>query len=199
MSESTALKEFKNSLQIADELIRIERNNYHNPPKQNEQKAVEGLRGGASVIMVAAFEHFIRQIIEEHLSYLTMQPFKVKFDELPDKMKIHSVFKTLEYATKGRPFEERKDKMDRLSDIYEACRLILSGCVNPEVFSSDIGNPNSKHVKDIMNNLGIDNIFAKIKDHFDSKWRNPTASTFISDKLDEIVNRRHTVAHKADA
>jgi hypothetical protein len=38
-----------------------------------------------------------------------------------------------------------------------------------------------------------------MKVRFEVKWRKPVAHTFIADKLDEIVNRRHVVAHTAYA
>jgi len=196
MSESKALKDFRNSLKLAEELMKLERN-YSNPPKQNEMLAVLGLRGGASVLMVAGFEYFIRQTIEYHLSEVS--PLKISFEHLPDKMKIQNTFMSLEYAMKGKPFQPSKNKIDRLNDIDITCRRILSGTVDPEVFSNTGGNPSSKTVREMFKNLGMNDIFTSIKSNFCSKWGKPIASTYIEDKLDEIVNRRHIVAHTADA
>ena len=50
----------------------------------------------------------------------------------------------------------------------------------------------------MFKDLGIDDIFSKIHNKFKVKWRNAIATTFIADKLDEIVNRRHIVVHTAE-
>jgi len=71
--------------------------------------------------------------------------------------------------------------------------------VNPLAFSDTGGNANPHNVKEMFACLGVTDIFGQIKKRFDSCWRKPTAATFIPDKLDEIVNRRHIVAHTADA
>lgn len=199
MTESLALIQFRSSLQIAEELMRIERNSYGNPPKLAEQRAVEGLRGGAAVLMVAGFERFLRRSVEEHLATLTTKPFKVPFDELPAKMKVHSVFTTLEHALKGAPYEAPRKKIDRLADIEDACKAVLSGSVNPQAFSSTGGNPSAGTVKEMYSLVGITDVFGKIKPSFEARWKKPEAHTFIMDKLNEIVNRRHVIAHTADA
>lgn len=199
MVASNALCEFQQSLLIAEELLEIDKRNYHNPPRLDQQKAVQGLRGGAAVLMVAAFEAFLRQAMEEYLASLTIQPLKVPFDKLPEKMRINSVFATLEQAMKGPPFQEPLPKHQRLIDIETACKLVLSGTVNPVAFINTGSNPNSKSVKLMFSNLGVKDIFGCIKDRFESKWGKPVAQTFIADKLDEVVNRRHIVAHTANA
>lgn len=196
MSESSPLKEFKNSLQSAKALMEIERQ-YSNPPKQKEVLAVQGLRGGAIVLMVASFENFIKRTVAYHLSAL--DPLKIAFHKLPDKIRLHNVFMSLEYAMKGKPYQENKDRIDRLADIDLACRRVFSGIIDPEVFTSTGGNPNPKTIKMILKNIGIDDIFRRITPKFEAKWKKPEANTFIEDKLDEIVNRRHVVAHTADA
>ena len=86
----------------------IEQNNYSNPPRSHERKAVEGLRGAAAVLMVAAFENYLRQCVEEYLAELTKRPLKLQFNALPDKMKIHSVFTTLQHAMDRPPYEPSK-------------------------------------------------------------------------------------------
>ena len=113
-------------------------------------------------------------------------------------MKIQSVFQTLEFALKGRPFQQPPDKVDRIPDIDIACRQVLSNTINPDAFILTSGNPNSKTIRLMFKDLGIDGIFNKIHNKFAVKWRNAIASTFIADKLDEIVNRRHIVAHTAE-
>jgi len=199
MASSKALEQFKESLQMAEELLKIEKKNYKNPPRITEQKAVQGLRGGAAVLMVAAWENFLKQLIEEELTNLTTHPPKVPFEKLPPKMQQHSVFQTLERATKGPRFQKPKNRIDRLPDIEQACKVVISGKINPVAFSDIGSNPNPEIVTEMFKNMGIGDIFECIKEDFEKKWKNSVSNTFINDKLLEIINRRHVVAHKADA
>lgn len=183
---------------MTESLLKIERDNYKNPPRITEQKAVQGLRGGAAVLMVAAWEDFLKRLIEEELSSLTTHPPKVPFENLPPQMRQHSVFQTLELATKGPRFQ-KTNKIDRLPEIERACKVIISGIINPVAFSDIGSNPNPKAVRQMFKNLGINDIFTIIRTDFEKQWNNEVALTFIEDKLEEIINRRHVVAHKADA
>jgi hypothetical protein len=100
---------------------------------------------------------------------------------------------------KGPLFEDPPPKINRLNDIEIACKKVVSGVVNPSAFNFTGGNPNSNCVKLMMKELDIDDIFGKIKVRFEKKWKKPVAIIFIADKLNEIVNRRHIVAHTANA
>ncbi|HEX8472602.1 MAG TPA: HEPN domain-containing protein [Pyrinomonadaceae bacterium] len=195
MPSSSALKEFTDSLSIAEELLKIERG-YSNPPKSHEQKAVQGLRGGVSVLVVASFERFLKECIEEQLTTLTTHP-AISLNNLPDELKVCSTFNTLERAMKGQRFQKAPPKKDRLTDVEAACRRVISNVVNPDSFSAVGANPNSDRVGEMMKNLAIRDVFTVLHSRFERKWRKPVAHTFIRDKLDEIVNRRHRVAHTA--
>lgn len=194
---STALTKFLESLSIAQELQKIE-SSYSNPPKAHEQKAVQGLRGGVAVLVVASFERFLKECIEEYLTTLTTHP-GVDINNLPDPVRVNSTFNTLERAMKGPPFQQPPPKKDRLPDVEAACRRVISNIINPEAFSSVGSNPSSKKVGEMMSSLAIQDVFTLLQNKFERKWRKPVAHTFIRDKLDEIVNRRHRVAHTAQA
>lgn len=197
MADLSALEQFKESLKMSEELMKLERENYKNPPHTSEQKAVEGLRGGAIVLMVAAWESFLKQLMEDELAPLAIHPPKVKFCDLPKEMQIHSVFQSLDRATKGSRFQ-KSEKFDRLTDIDRAAKNIVLGLIDPRSFSDIDSNPNPKIVKRMFLNIGIDNIFSAIRNDFEKEWHHPASEKFIEDKLAGILNRRHHVAHKAD-
>lgn len=195
MPASNALKEFTDSLSIAEELLKIE-SGYSNPPRSHEQKAVQGLRGSVAILVVASFERFLKECIEEHLTSLTTHP-SVDLTTLPDEIRICSTFTTLERAMKGQRFHKAPPKKDRLPDVEAACRKVMSNVVNPDSFSSVGANPSSERVAEMMKNLAIRDVFTVLHARFERKWRRPVAHSFVRDKLDEIVNRRHRVAHTA--
>ncbi|HWB11843.1 MAG TPA: HEPN domain-containing protein [Gemmataceae bacterium] len=190
---SKALDNFIASLGIAEQLTELERV-YDNPPRKADEAKVAGLRGAAAVLMVASFEAFIKAAIVEHLSELTVQPPKVPFTNLPEKMRVNSVFYCLDAAIKG-PRHVKTDRADRLPNIKMACAKIAADIIDPEALSSTQSNPSSNTVKSLFGDLGVSDIFGKIRTPFHRAWRKPEAATFIPDKLEEIVNRRHRVAH----
>ena len=75
------------------------------------------------------------------------------------------------------------------------CKLIASGKVVSKGFSNTKNNPNSELVKEMFNNIGIKKIFNHIEKDFMVQLGLPTSSSLISGKLDEIVGRRHKIAH----
>jgi hypothetical protein len=108
MRESESLQQFVGSLQMAEELLRVEKDLYPNSARKDITKAVQGLRGGATVLIVAAFENFLRTAFEEHLALLSKNLHigsNVSFDKLPEKMRVSCFYLTLEQAMKGPPFQ----------------------------------------------------------------------------------------------
>lgn len=197
MPPTAALSSFKSSLELALALMKIERDSYADPPLPNEISAVLGLRGGAAVLMVAAFERFINDLCPEALQPLVAVP--VTFGKLPDKVQVRSVFGTLSSALDGPRFGPKGLKVDRLPAILIAGQQVLSQTVNPGVFGETGGNPNSEALKEIFGDAGIADLFNTIKLPFEKRWNSPTNDRFIKDTLDSILDRRHLVAHKADA
>ena len=157
-----------------------------------------GLRGGAAVLMVAAFEFYLRKLFEDNISKLNTSPPSIDFQKLPDKFKIKIVFESLESPMKGPKYGIIKNKIDRIDDVLTACKHLIGEHINPIIFSDTNSNPNADTVKTKFKDIGINDIFQIIKTGFESKWGTSVANTFIEDKLNEIVNVRHVVAHTAD-
>lgn len=194
MSHSQSFTKFMTSLGLAESLLNLE-SQYSDPPNIYDQQTVEGLRGGAVILMVAAFEYFLKSAIVEHLNKL-IQPTKVPFSKLPKKMLVNNVYSILDHAMKGPPGTE---KFERISDIQRACQDIISQTISPLYFSDTRSNPNSDNVKKMFFDIGKEDIFNLIKNDFDQEWKTPTHLKFIPEKLDEIVEHRHVVAHTANA
>jgi len=196
MKRSQALYEFQYSLKMVDALIELEQK-YKNPPKEEDKKTVEALRGGAIVLMVASFEYFLRQVFEERLSILSKQPSIVKFSLLPKKMQVCSVFNTLNHGMKGAPFTPKLTQIERLHDIDRACKVVISKTINPLSFTNSSGNPNPTIVNEMFSNIGLENVLNIVQSDFEKKWKTPIAHTYIRDKLKASVDCRHQVAHTA--
>lgn len=193
-----ALDQFKQSLELADSLKKLERQHYKINPKLDEQPFVRGLRGGAAVLMVAAFEFYLKRLFRVAIQSLNDVPVTIQFSKLPNQLKIKAVYHGLNKAMAGPMYITKPPKIDRIDDILAACKLLISEQVDPETFSETGSNPNADKVKEKFKEIGLPDIFGVIKHDFEVKWKTPVAHDFISSKLDDIVRTRHVVAHTAD-
>ena len=194
---SKALADFRGALALAEALYGFE-SGLPDPPDPSvagQVELVRGTRGGAVVLMVGAFERFVREAVEEHLRPLGAMPPPKGFDRLPPKMQVRSVFKSLEHAMRGPRYGSGKGKVARLADIKRAASVIANGLVNAEALSLTDGNIGAEGLGGVLKNLGITDPFSALRTEFDTLWAKPEAQQFIHDKLDQIVNSRHNVAH----
>jgi hypothetical protein len=194
----SAFSDFELTLRQAEILIERE-HRYLDPPRPRSANAVLGLRGGATVLMVATFERFLQEMFAEHLEKLASDPPPVAFTDLPSKLQISSVFNSLDRAIRGPRFGEPTGKEARLADVQRAAELIVAGVIDPVSLSNTSSNPDATTVKRLFAEAGIPEIFNVVRPAFDALWPKTEASGFLRDKLDEIVNSRHRVAHRADA
>jgi hypothetical protein len=193
-----ALEQFKESLELASALKKLEREKYPNLPRANQQHFVKGLRGGAAVLLVASFEFFLSKLFEENISKLNAIPPSIDIIKLPNKMKVKIVFDSLQDSMNGPKYVAKKDKVDRINDVLSACKLLIGEHINPSTFSDTNSNPNGDTVKEKFKEVGITDIYTIVRPSFETKWGTAVALTFIEDKLNEIVRTRHVVAHTTD-
>lgn len=195
--QSQALKDFRSSLSIAKTLMKREAR-FADPPQPRYQKIVQGLRGGAAVLMVAAFENFLKEVVEEYFYELTLHPLRFDPLKVPEEMLFQNLNQTFDRLIKG-PFPIGWAKSDKIAAFRQASSAAVQGVINSKVFSDAArSNPNSKKVRELFKNIGIPDIYVALKPDFDVSWGVPTAGSFIQDKLDEILDRRHEVAHTAN-
>ena len=192
-----ALEKFTESLKLATSLKKLEREKFASP-RQQHQPYIMGLRGGAAVLMVAAFEFYLRRLFEDNISRLNTSPPSIDILKLPDKFKEKIVFDGLESSMKGPKFGPPTRRVDRIDDVLTACKHLIGEHINPATFTDTSSNPNGETVKRKFKEIGINDIFITIKTQFEAEWGAAVAATFIEDKLNEIVNVRHVVAHTAD-
>jgi len=170
---------------------------YSDPPSHADLALVEGLRGGSVVLMVAAFENYVKESVTEALESInTAQPPCV-YSRLPPILQTEAVWSGLELAMKGRPGSAKADRSGRLPEVLVAIDRIRKRELIADAVARTAGNPDSACLKAIFKTLNYRTPFRNIKSSFDAEWGQPTATTFIEDTLDIIVARRHVVAHTA--
>lgn len=198
MGRSSALREFNSSLLVVKELLKIEQR-FQGSHLFTRIRAVQGLRGGAAILMVAAFEYFLRQLMEEALLTLSSGRFKGTLGKLPDKVRVNSIFGSLQRSMNSPVHGASGDRIDRVPEVVAACQLVVDGTLNSRAFSDTRSNPNSSQIRDMCNAVELKDIFGVIQSRFQREWGSNIALNFTRDKIDEIVNRRNAVAHTAVA
>ena len=122
MPKSQAYVEFDQNLGMVDALLRIEAS-YQLPLTLTVQKDIEGLRGGSAVLMVAAFENFLKELVEENLSEFTQIPLRFSITTLPEIMRLHNIehiIRNTEESIKG------KDRLTKIAAYKTASQTISS-------------------------------------------------------------------------
>ena len=193
-----ALKDFKVSLSRAKSLLDLEISLYNDPPKVNERDKVAALRGGASVLLVAALEKYFRDVFEELIDEVVGHP-KYNFGKLPETMQLHGISEMLNWAIKGEPYAPIRDKAQKIIDMLATSSKVHARSLDARVYANTKSNPDSDTIKFMTKSINIKDYFGTIKPRFDTKLGHATSHTYIPDTLDSIIQRRHIVAHTATA
>ena len=161
---------------------------FKDPPLPADVPAVQGLRAACAVLVVAVFEDFLKSTFRDEIDDFSTK--SLVFNKMPKKLQVAAVFLQLEQAMEG-PGE----KFDRIAGVTAAATRVAGSKIMAESFASTNSNPNPLTVKGMFRNIDCPDIFAKCKARFEKTWGTPISATFVSDKLSEIVNRRHAAAH----
>ena len=195
---SGALLAFRESIGSANRLSSIE-GRYADPPKPDKAPTVQALRGGFCVLIVGAFERFLVEAFEEHLGRLEGEPPPVSFSGLPEGLRVNSLFESLDLAMKGPRYGSPGKRSNRVPGVIAAAGKVVSGSIDAAALAQTKGNPESKRVGEMFKAIGVPQVFTDTRSAFNAKWAKPESSSFVEDKLDEIVRTRHVVAHTAEA
>ena len=196
MIGSPALNVLSGSLDAADALL-LQDAELGDPAPKPTEPLVQGLRVGAAVIVVAAFEEYLRNAIQEHVGVLATDPPPLTPSDLPPALWITSVFESLQDALNGPRFGPQNERRDRLQAIRRASDLVVREQLDPGAVTYRHANPDSATVISTFKKIGLPGIFGVVQQDFESLWGQREPSRFAADKLDEIVRRRHVVAHTA--
>ncbi|MFI9204943.1 HEPN domain-containing protein [Streptomyces sp. NPDC053048] len=170
---------------------------YQDPPAQRELPIVSGLRGACTVLTVAAFEKFLRDLFEEELDEIRKHGIPVS--ALPAKLRTEAAITSLELAIKGDRSSRGADREQRFDGILAAVELLSRDSFNPKALAATHSNPDSACVKRMFKAVGMADVFQKVSPRFLKLWGRPEVSGFEAQKLDGLLDSRHQVAHTAQA
>ena len=184
---------FNQSINMIDALLALE-SGYEEPSNASDTDAVNGLRGGALVLLVACFENYVKSHVAHFVTELNVHFIssnEYDFDKLPERIVVLHYFSNV----------EKFIKMGKVADRVVLAKKLyintIAGKMDGDMFADTRANPNSANVKSIFNNINVENIFNAIREDFISSWGRREIDDFISEKLNEIVGKRHEVAHTA--
>lgn len=139
------------------------------------------------------------EAFEEQLVRLESTSSPVPFAQLPDALRVSSIFESLDLAMRGPDFGPAGKKAQRVKAVVGAAGRIVDEKIDSAALARTKGNPDSKRVTAMFKAIGVKKPFSDTREAFDYLWGKPESSSFLEDKLDEIVNARHQVAHTARA
>jgi hypothetical protein len=117
---SAALHEFVTSLDRAKQLYRIEVNAYGDPPPPADRIAVEALRGGATVLMVASFERYLVEALEEFVDLVAKRALVTRHAKLSLNFVEYNDFNFFNWLIR----ESRMPKKQKIGELKRVAQLV---------------------------------------------------------------------------
>jgi hypothetical protein len=172
-------------------LQQIEIAQFKDPPPLQDQIAVEGLRGGAVVLMVASFERYLKDALEEYVDVIAQRARVTSHGRLsPDFVELND-FNYISWIVRY----SRLSRSQQIQELRRVAKLISTESFVPEAFSQTRANPGPNTVKLLFREFGIFNAFQIIEQNFGHHFQNPFSAGFVEQTLSAIVNIRNQVAH----
>jgi hypothetical protein len=188
---SVALREYEASLARARRLHRIEVATYDDPPPLADQVAVEALRGGATVLMVASFERYLKEALEEFVDLIAKQALVTSHEKLSNDFVEYNDFNFFNWLIR----ESRLPRKEKAEELKRVAQLVAGDGFVPEAFSRTRANPGPSTVRELFREFGVRNPVHSIESNFPRHYRKPFPIGFVEQTLTSIVSRRNEVAH----
>ena len=192
-----ALAAFAEKIRAVEAMIEQER--ARDPSNPSDRPLVLGLRCGAAVMMVAAFERFLREVFKDYVSFLDCNPPMNWSSPLPESIRLWNIYENLRLVAGHHLNTKRKQLIAEMQPVRNLCDKLSKDIIVADAFSSMKSNPTSTTLRMMFQKLGVDNIFQEIHAEFASIYHPIPLRLFIETELDRIVKRRHDAAHTADA
>jgi hypothetical protein len=188
---SLALREYEASLLRARRLQQLEAMHFSDPPPPQDRVAVEGLRGGAVVLMVASFERYLREALEEFVDLIAKRALLTSRAGLSADFAEFNDFNYFNWLIRY----SRMSRSQQRQELKRVAQLVSTNNFVPEAFSQTRANPGPTTVKQLFREFGISNAFQTIEQHFERHFRKPFPPGFVEQTLSGIVSIRNQVAH----
>ncbi|GLQ52783.1 MAE_28990/MAE_18760 family HEPN-like nuclease [Devosia nitrariae] len=187
-----ALANLRTDLKRSERLLKIERSTFPDPPKTTYQRiGVEGLRGGAVVLMAATFEAYLKDVFLEVVQELENRRGTSKKVTLSSEFILAHDFDGLEAVMR----DKQGNKSTRHSDLRRVARAIARGELVGDGFARTEANPRPEVVSKMLKRFGVNEPFKELATKAAAAGLTHS-ETYLRTKLDEILDRRNEVAHQ---
>lgn len=188
---SRAYRDFELSLKRAKTLRKLENKLYKDPPSPQDTLAVEALRGGAAILMVASLERYLKDALEEFVDLVEKVALSTSHTKVPLKLIEYNDLNFLSWVFR----ENRFSRSQKLAEVKRIAVLIAGSKFIPESFSRTRSNPGSSTIGDLFKEFGIADPFTKIDEIFQTYPGEILAGGTLAPRIDSIVSRRNEIAH----
>ena len=189
---SIALREYEASLRRAQHLQRLEISRYRDPPPRQDQVGVEALRGGATVLMVASFERYLREALEEFVDLVAGRAMVTSHTGLSANFVEFNDFNYFNWLIR----DSRLSRKQKAGELKRVAHLVAIDGFVPEAFSRTRANPSPTTVRELFHDFGISNPFRTIEANFARHFTKPFPLGFVEQTFSSIINIRNQVAHE---
>lgn len=202
----TAATQFRERLQVLHRMVALDAScdNAFGITQRGKVKLVEGIRASLSVLPVAFFEDFLRILAAQYIDAINRKNPRIGWTRLPDSFRKAHLSALVALPKKFSTEDQNAYESRILPDLNTTFMKVLSPHVAPtayivaaDAFMETHSNPNAETVGAMFNRLGCNNVFGEAEvirqmTAFDPVLNNAEA---IRRQLNNIVSRRHTVAH----
>jgi hypothetical protein len=138
-------------LDRARQLHQIERRNYKDPPPAEHQTAVEALRGGAIVLMIASLERYLQEAFEEFVDVLSAHAKTTNHVMLPPALVEFNDLNFFEWLIR----DSRVAKREKATEVKRVAQLVSGNLFVPEAFSRTRSNPGAETIRKLFPCLSV--------------------------------------------
>lgn len=189
---TVALSNLRSDLKRSERLLKMERSSFVDPPKTPHQRiGVEGLRGGAVVLMAATFEAYLKDVFVEVVQELENRRSGNKKITITAPFLVANDFDALEAVLRDKV----GDKNSRHGDLRRVAKAIAGGELVGDGFARTESNPRPEVVSKMLKRFGVADPFKTLATQASSMGLTHS-DVYLRTKLEEIMDRRNEVAHK---
>lgn len=159
------------------------------------------------VALYASFEKFIEDLIA---AYAQLESRRLRYDELPEKLKNQHPTRTAEMLSRGRIGEGRYvglTKLEVVRNLFECLNGVESYTLNKEAVVAHDGNLRGAEIDKLFGAIGIERVCDRVRradtllewyreaKELDDDPQDGVPAQLIEERIKDLVERRNQIAH----
>lgn len=160
-----------------------------------------------AVALYASFEKFVEDLIA---AYAQLESRRLRYDELPEKLKNQHLTRTAEMLSRGRIGEGRYvglTKLEVVKNLFECLNGVESYTLNKEAVVAHDGNLRGAEIDRLFAAIGIEQVCERVRradtllawyrqaKELDDDPQDGVPVQLIQERIKDIVERRNQIAH----